>query len=45
VNRNVAITLYRDHRLGIGFSDLEPESEKESEDAIVSFPGYRRKSA
>jgi processive 1,2-diacylglycerol beta-glucosyltransferase len=45
VNRNVAITLYRDHRLGIGFSDLEPESEKESEEAIVSFPGYRRKSA
>jgi hypothetical protein len=41
----VAITLYRDHRLGIGFSDLEQESEKESEEAIVSFPGYRRKSA
>jgi processive 1,2-diacylglycerol beta-glucosyltransferase len=45
VNRNVAITLYRDHRLGIGFSDLEPESEKESEEAIVSFPSYGRKSA
>src|ERR1700758_1913502 len=45
VNRNVAITLYRDHRLGIGFSDLETESEKDSEEGIVSFPGYSRKSA
>jgi hypothetical protein len=24
---------------------LEPDSEKESEEAIVSFPGYSRKSA
>jgi UDP-N-acetylglucosamine:LPS N-acetylglucosamine transferase/predicted metal-dependent phosphoesterase TrpH len=45
VNRNVAITLYRDHRLGIGFTDLEPDSELRREDQIVEFPYYRRNSA
>jgi hypothetical protein len=45
VNRNVAITLYRDHRLGIGFTDLEPESELSREDQIVQFPYYRQNSA
>ena len=45
VNRNVAITLYRDHRLGIGFNDLEAEPERESEQAVVDFPAYPRKSA
>jgi predicted metal-dependent phosphoesterase TrpH len=41
VNRNVAITLYRDHRLGIGFTDLEPDSESSKENQIVQFPYYR----
>jgi predicted metal-dependent phosphoesterase TrpH len=41
VNRNVAITLYRDHRLGIGFTDLEPESDLSKENQIVQFPYYR----
>jgi UDP-N-acetylglucosamine:LPS N-acetylglucosamine transferase/predicted metal-dependent phosphoesterase TrpH len=45
VNRNVAITLYRDHRLGIGFTDLEPDSELRREDQIVQFPYYRQNSA
>jgi len=45
VNRNVAITLYRDHRLGIGFTDLEPDSELSREDQIVEFPYYRQNSA
>src|ERR1700732_523971 len=45
VNRNVAITLYRDHRLGIGFTDLEPDSELSREDQIVQFPYYRKNSA
>jgi processive 1,2-diacylglycerol beta-glucosyltransferase len=41
VNRNVAITLYRDHRLGIGFTDLEPDSDLSKENQIVQFPYYR----
>jgi processive 1,2-diacylglycerol beta-glucosyltransferase len=41
VNRNVAITLYRDHRLGIGFTDLEPDSDLTKENQIVQFPYYR----
>jgi processive 1,2-diacylglycerol beta-glucosyltransferase len=45
VNRNVAITLYRDHRLGIGFTDLEPESELAKDSQIVQFPYYRQNSA
>jgi processive 1,2-diacylglycerol beta-glucosyltransferase len=45
INRNVAITLYRDHRLGIGFTDLEAESELRREDQIVQFPYYRQNSA
>ncbi|HZC35397.1 MAG TPA: PHP domain-containing protein [Chthoniobacterales bacterium] len=45
VNRNVAITLYRDYRLGIGFTDLEPESELAKESQIVEFPYYRQNSA
>jgi processive 1,2-diacylglycerol beta-glucosyltransferase len=45
INRNVAITLYRDHRLGIGFTDLEAESESRREDQIVQFPYYRQNSA
>jgi hypothetical protein len=38
VNRDVAITLYRDHRLGIGFTDLEPDTESSKENQIVEFP-------
>jgi processive 1,2-diacylglycerol beta-glucosyltransferase len=45
VNRNVAITLYRDHRLGIGFTDLEPDSELAKDSQIVQFPYYRQNSA
>jgi processive 1,2-diacylglycerol beta-glucosyltransferase len=45
VNRNVAITLYRDHRLGIGFTDLEPDTELGKENQIVEFPYYRQNSA
>jgi processive 1,2-diacylglycerol beta-glucosyltransferase len=45
VNRNVAITLYRDHRLGIGFTDLEPENELSKDNQIVQFPYYRQNSA
>jgi processive 1,2-diacylglycerol beta-glucosyltransferase len=45
VNRNVAITLYRDHRLGIGFTDLEPDTESSRENQIVQFPYYRQDSA
>src|SRR5260221_301367 len=41
VNRNVAITLYRDHRLGIGFTDIEPDSDLSNENQIVQFPYYR----
>jgi hypothetical protein len=45
VNRNVAITLYRDHRLGIGFTDLEPDNELSKDSQIVQFPYYRQNSA
>jgi UDP-N-acetylglucosamine:LPS N-acetylglucosamine transferase/predicted metal-dependent phosphoesterase TrpH len=45
VNRNVAITLYRDYRLGIGFTDLEPDSELSKDNQIVQFPYYRQNSA
>jgi UDP-N-acetylglucosamine:LPS N-acetylglucosamine transferase len=45
VNRNVAITLYRDHRLGIGFTDLEPDNESSKDSQIVQFPYYRQNSA
>jgi processive 1,2-diacylglycerol beta-glucosyltransferase len=44
-NRNVAITLYRDHRLGIGFTDLELDNESSMEKQIVQFPYYRQNSA
>jgi UDP-N-acetylglucosamine:LPS N-acetylglucosamine transferase len=39
INRNVAITLYRDHRLGLGFSDLESDLSDSSEDSTDGSAG------
>jgi predicted metal-dependent phosphoesterase TrpH len=39
VNRNVAITLYRDHRLGLGFSDLEADLSDSSDDSADGASG------
>jgi hypothetical protein len=44
VNRNVAITLYRDYRLGIGYDDIDRADSPETRD-IVEFPKYHLKSA
>jgi processive 1,2-diacylglycerol beta-glucosyltransferase len=45
INRNVAITLYRDYRLGIGFSDFEQDANDNDNDQIVQFPYDRQNSA
>lgn len=44
VNRNVAITLYRDYRLGVGYDDIDRADSPETRD-IVEFPKYHLKSA
>jgi hypothetical protein len=50
VNRNVAITLYRDHRIGFGYGDLERAARfdfanKESPKDVVAFPAFPMKLA
>ena len=48
VNRDVSITLYRDHRIGFGYGDLEQAARLEHEEIekeIVQFPVFRMKLA
>jgi processive 1,2-diacylglycerol beta-glucosyltransferase len=48
VNRDVSITLYRDHRIGFGYGDLEQAARLdhgEIEKEIVPFPAFRMKLA
>jgi len=48
VNRDVSITLYRDHRIGFGYGDLEQAARldhEEIEKEIVPFPAFRMKLA
>jgi len=50
VNRDVSITLYRDHRIGFGYGDAEPAARldfaaEESAQEVVAFPTYRMKLA
>jgi processive 1,2-diacylglycerol beta-glucosyltransferase len=48
VNRDVSITLYRDHRIGFGYGDLEQAARfdhEEVENEIVPFPALRMKLA
>src|SRR5215469_13744021 len=48
VNRDVSITLYRDHRIGFGYGDLEQAARLEHEEIekeIVPFPALRMKLA
>ena len=48
VNRDVSITLYRDHRIGFGYGDLEQAARldhEEIEKEIVRFPAFRMKLA
>jgi processive 1,2-diacylglycerol beta-glucosyltransferase len=50
VNRDVSITLYRDHRIGFGYGDPERAARldfaaEESAKEVVAFPTYRMKLA
>jgi hypothetical protein len=50
VNRDVSITLYRDHRIGFGYGDLERAARfdfanKESPKDVVPFPAFPMKLA
>jgi len=48
VNRDVSITLYRDHRIGFGYGDLEQAARLDHEETgkeIVPFPAFRMKLA
>jgi processive 1,2-diacylglycerol beta-glucosyltransferase len=50
VNRDVSITLFRDHRIGFGYGDPQRAARldfetKESATEVVAFPGYRMKFA
>ena len=44
VNRNVAITLYRDYRLGVGYDDIDRTDSADAGE-VVEFPNYHLKSA
>ena len=44
VNRNVAITLYRDYRLGVGYDDIDRTDSADAGE-VVEFPKYHLKSA
>ena len=44
VNRNVAITLYRDYRLGVGYDDVD-RTDSANAGEVVEFPNYHLKSA
>jgi hypothetical protein len=44
VNRDVSITLYRDHKIGLGYGDLERAARLDHEEPhkqILSFPVYQ----
>jgi processive 1,2-diacylglycerol beta-glucosyltransferase len=50
VNRDVSITLYRDHRIGFGYGDLERAARfdfatEKSADELIAFPACRIKLA
>ena len=50
INRDVSITLYRDHRIGFGYGDLEHAARfdyavDESGKGILPFPAYHMKLA
>jgi processive 1,2-diacylglycerol beta-glucosyltransferase len=50
INRDVSITLYRDHRIGFGYGDLEQEARldhaaEESRGGILPFPVIQTKLA
>ena len=44
VNRNVAITLYRDYRLGVGYDDIDRTDSADAGE-VLEFPKYDLKSA
>jgi UDP-N-acetylglucosamine:LPS N-acetylglucosamine transferase len=44
VNRDVAITLYRDYRLGVGYDDIDRTDSADARE-VVEFPKYHLKSA
>jgi UDP-N-acetylglucosamine:LPS N-acetylglucosamine transferase len=44
INRNVAITLYRDYRLGVGYDDID-RTESADTGEVVEFPKHHLKSA
>ena len=50
INRDVSITLYRDHRIGFGYGDLEQAARldhgaEESRERILPFPIIQKKLA